>query len=398
MSHPNQTRRRTRRGSGIETKYRGFSCPQEQLDQSLLEAVVVEFAREMTHRFVEKYRAEVARGRASLGDFILSWTESEANYETAWSLEFGEVSKMVLTHDPGDLHLHAAALGLRLAECGQSGEWSFSLGCRSRLRWGRWLLPEWDGISLASDGTEAELQLSLGADRLSLALSRDAEGWNAPGAEGLNYFGSSAHRIIILPRHAIAIASFRELWPMVADGLDADMARTGARALDLLDRHAPVYRVWVERVIRHVIPLHFEKSFISSGSEAGQPGVIHMRYYPNAMATAEILVHEATHQYMHILCRLGDIDDGSDRRLYYSPIRQAERPLWAIVIAYHAFANVLLLYRLCRESGIEDDGYCTKQESLLLPQLRELQRILANNHALTDVGRGLVEPLTERIG
>ena len=116
------------------------------------------------------------------------------------------------------------------------------------------------------------------------------------------------------------------------------------------------------------------------------------------MALAEMLVHEATHQYMYILCRLGDIDDGSDPKLYYSPVRRMERPLWAIVLAYHAFANVLLLYRLCRQSGIEDDGYCSRHEALLVPQLRELERVLTQTNALTEIGRGLVEPLSERIG
>ena len=41
--------------------------------------------------------------------------------------------------------------------------------------------------------------------------------------------------------------------------------------------------------------------------------------------------------------------------------------------AYHAFANVLLFYRLCRTHGIAEQRECDRQESILRPWLEKLE-------------------------
>ena len=78
-------------------------------------------------------------------------------------------------------------------------------------------------------------------------------------------------------------------------------------------------------------------------------------------------------------------------------MRRTDRPLSAIVVASHAFANVLLLYRLCQQSGAPDDGYYAAEEVKLIPQLRELEQVLTRSDTLTDIGRALCDPLMERI-
>src|SRR6266852_5178334 len=110
-----------------------------------------------------------------------------------------------------------------------------------------------------------------------------------------------------------------------------------------------------------------------------------------------MLVHEATHLYFHLLCSVGNVDDSSDSTLYYSPIKRQGRPIRAILLAYHAFANVVLFYRLCQEKGLSDDGYCRQQENDLLPQLKQLEASLHTTRALTPLGLALWEPLAERV-
>lgn len=100
---------------------------------------------------------------------------------------------------------------------------------------------------------------------------------------------------------------------------------------------------------------------------------------------------------MNLICRVGDIDDGTDTALYYSPFRRMNRPINAIVIAYHAFANVLMFYRMCHESGRVDSDYCLSQEKTLLLQLKQLEAALRSTRVLTPIGRALWEPLAQRV-
>ncbi|HEX5707813.1 MAG TPA: HEXXH motif-containing putative peptide modification protein, partial [Pyrinomonadaceae bacterium] len=110
-----------------------------------------------------------------------------------------------------------------------------------------------------------------------------------------------------------------------------------------------------------------------------------------------MLVHESSHLYLHLLCRLGPINDGTDKTLYYSPAVRRPRPLERILVAYHAFANMSLLYRLCMEVGIDDEGYCALNQEKTLPQLEQLEAPLLDNPALTPIGRALFEPLYRRL-
>lgn len=374
--------------------YRGFSCPQEGIDERFVEDVTVEYGQEIVRRFLDRFGENLGPG---LTDYVGAWTEQGGDYETAWHLSFGEVRKAMLPGHPADERVRAAMLALQLTARGIAGRWRLDLGRPAALFCGNWLLPEAEAIEVDSDGTHAHVRLTTPQGRSQGMLTRGATGWTGDRGHALAQFGPLPNRISVLPPPAVVTPGFDELRPMLAHDVDAAMAAACQRALDLIAAHAPIYRRWVERVIRHIIPLRFEKSLIRSGSDAGQPGVIHMSYDERAIVLAEMLVHEGTHQYMNLLCRLGDIDDGSDTKLYYSPVRRTDRPLSAIVVAYHAFANVLLLYRLCQQSGADDGGYCTTEEVKLIPQLRELEQVLTQADALTDIGRALYEPLVPRI-
>jgi HEXXH motif-containing protein len=68
-----------------------------------------------------------------------------------------------------------------------------------------------------------------------------------------------------------------------------------------------------------------------------------------------------------------------------------------ILAGYHAFGNVLDFYRRCRAAGLPNETECERQERLLGGWLQELVQPLADNPALTATGRGLVDPLRERL-
>lgn len=381
-------------GEDLTHLYRGFACPQDGLDEEFVEAITVEYGREVTRQLVGRFGDDLDPGLIA---YLSRWTEQDSDFETVWNLTFGAVHGATLLGRPQDTRVCAAALGLRLGARGVSGHWHQELGRSAALLWDRWLLPPADAIAVDSDGTQARIRISSDRWHRNISLTRGPSGWACESGQPLPQFGPLQRMMTVLPRRAIVTPDFDDLRPMLADNLGEAMTTMGQRALDMLGKHAPIYQPWVERVIRHLVPLRFDKSCMRSGSHADQPGVIHISYDERAIVLAEMLVHEATHQYMHLLCRLGDIDDGTDTKLYYSPVRRTDRPLSAIVVAYHAFANVLLFYRLCQQSGAPDEGYCAAEEIKLISQLRELEQVLKRADALTDIGRALCDPLMERI-
>ncbi len=97
-----------------------------------------------------------------------------------------------------------------------------------------------------------------------------------------------------------------------------------------------------------------------SATSMDWPGVVSCSFPIGAAALAETFVHEASHQHLNIVRRLGPVVNRTDAGLYYSPLKGSARPIEAILVAYHAVANMLLFYRDCLSSGIEDSGYCER--------------------------------------
>src|SRR5262249_18543782 len=133
------------------------------------------------------------------------------------------------------------------------------------------------------------------------------------------------------------------------------VAENYSEALSYLEQNAHPYANWVWRVLRGIIPLWAAEGLTLSSSNPHHPGVVQLSIGQDPLVLAELLVHEASHQYFHLMEYVGPVDDGSDSTLYYSPFKGTERPLRAILLAYHAFANVLLLYRARRLEAHGDD-------------------------------------------
>ncbi len=127
------------------------------------------------------------------------------------------------------------------------------------------------------------------------------------------------------------------------------------------------------------------------------PGIVLVSWSADPVEVAEMLVHESSHQYFHLLSRLGKVDDGSDEGEYFSPAVQRSRPLSRILIGYHAFANVLLFYRALLRNGFTDDPHCRATETRLCHDVELLELPLRDNPALTQIGRDLTQPLMEQV-
>ncbi|MGW9346023.1 hypothetical protein ACWGR3_31265, partial [Streptomyces albidoflavus] len=98
----------------------------------------------------------------------------------------------------------------------------------------------------------------------------------------------------------------------------------------------------------------------------------------------------------YMATRIMPIQDGTDPKLYYSPVKGAHRPVQKIVVAFHAVANLLLLGTIMQERD-KDSAYWKRNEDRFLNQVDAMREILLRNTALTVVGRSLVDPLMEQL-
>lgn len=107
-----------------------------------------------------------------------------------------------------------------------------------------------------------------------------------------------------------------------------------------------------------------------------------------------MLIHECTHQYLHMLSWFETLVT-KDAQPHYSPLKGCERPLERIVLGYHAFANVLLAY-----AQLDTHGYGERISSrvrVVSGYLDELAKPLVDEVGLSALGREIVRPLRARL-
>ena len=378
--------------------FRQFACPLEYGDPLVLDAVAVPHARAIAGRL-----AAGVRNVEGLTSFLAGWaaeSDGTCGFDDVWDIAFGH-AQSVLMSGRGDLVGAAVRVGVRLIEVGVLGAWRADVGVGS-LRLGTLLLPEAEAVEASRDGNCAVVTLRLpGGGKVRVTQGEGGE-WLAATVDALTSF-DAGRPVRLLPRRAV---------PREVEGFDGvtsvetiDLATTEAFAAagSVLATRAPDALAWVGRILRDVVVCVPEETFRAvSGSGEHAPGMIHVSHSLGRMDIAEILVHECAHQYFYLLERVGPLDDGSDRRLYWSPPIRRERPLSRVLMAYHALANVRLLYEAFR--GAESEarlGDCAAYVGGNLPGLdaavAELDVPLRGSPALTDLGRALYEPLAARI-
>jgi HEXXH motif-containing protein len=375
---------------------RGFSCPQEGQDARVISVIATTYAREYVRRFAEQNRRELDWRCRGLTQVLKQWPLRRAEFDHVWDLALAGARQAVLNKDEESLPLHAASLALRLHACGVPGGWELMLGRPTRLRWDRWLLPTADRVRVNATPSRTAVKLRRGRTVIDVTFRRKEGGWTAEGVKALPVAGSPDCPIILFRNPGIEGLEFGGPLRFARVPLRRIVEQCNA-AVDILRCHAPIYLRWVREVVRSIIPLDAKLSGIIAGSDFTKPGVVQVSFPLGTVLLAETLVHEASHQHLHIVRRLGPFHDGSDRRLYYSPIRKQGRPIEMILVAYHAMVNVVLFYRLCRASGLRDGGYIKRHEEKLLPQLAQLEAPLRSTRALTPLGIALWEPLAQRL-
>lgn len=184
----------------------------------------------------------------------------------------------------------------------------------------------------------------------------------AADSSGCREISSGCCTLIAQDRDIIAVPTKRrvrivEARAMAATGGDPcgipvrwdDLVRLGQHdtvvaGLHLLETCAPDYHRWVTRVVNTIIVIPTPPTGDCSGSWPDSSGCVYLSQPISALKVAEVLVHEASHQYFHMAERISPSKRPDEHGLYYSPSVGTERPLDRILLAYHAFANVLNFY------------------------------------------------------
>ncbi|MCS3809275.1 HEXXH motif-containing putative peptide modification protein [Xanthomonas sp. 4461] len=166
-------------------------------------------------------------------------------------------------------------------------------------------------------------------------------------------------------------------------------------ALQLLREVSPKYVGWVCALLSEITPIvRPAANMISSNSSALRMGGIDVAVPASVTETAEMLVHECSHQYYHMCGWLGStVIPGA--RSYYSPLKKCDRPLDRILLGYHAFGNAMIVFDYMATAGLNQE--VRARWSTVACYMRELAAPLQDHAELSELGIALYEPLRDRL-
>jgi len=381
--------------SELVTRARQLSLPSAGFDESFFDAVIRLHAEEIVAAFVDDFSDRLDGADRRLLEAIRPPWDAVPT-RAVWDPAIGAAERL-LESGEGDPETVAALIGLRLAEAGSPGTWSASFSQELTPRFGRWLLSRCDRIEIESDGRSARIETGIDGRTTTFTLTALDGAWATDAADELVPIpGSSALRL--LPESAVReqLAIEDEFHSVVGfPGPSAELAGVFGDAMSLMKASAPDYHAWVARILRALVPCECEGSRTRSSSWREAPGVILISTAPWSPEVAEMLVHESCHQYLYLAKRLGDLVTGTDRELYYSPAVDRPRPLDRVLLAYHAFGNVLLLYEELRRNDAAAMRPLDDTIAKMRADVDVLEAPLRENEGLSPIGRALAEPLIE---
>lgn len=369
---------------------RTFSLPADLPDPRLLGTITAMSARGVLTELLSRHGDDL-RGRSDgLVELLGSCGDGALTFDQTWHSAFGQAETALITGQ--DVLGAAVRVALTLTESGHGGDWWASTE-PSVFCFGPAVLDDVRRVEVRASGDTATVHVQRRGAEV-VCSGRDGT-WTLPRTvSSLPTVGRVRFLTgLAAPPEEFGEPAFPGIRPMPS--LDTRIVDHFRRAFDLLDELG--YLPWVELVLREIlVSAKDPQTRIMSGSSPTLPGMIHITSPASLLDTADTLVHESAHQYFNLLNRVGDVDDGSDRDLYWSPPVRTERPLSKILIAYHAFANVELFYRAVIEAGRDPDGSVARCLPDVADMVDQLDGPLRENPALTALGRALYEPLATR--
>jgi HEXXH motif-containing protein len=322
-----------------------------------------------------------------LQEFINSRCDLNVSMESpSW------INEQCLGDESADHTYAAAVFAASLHPYESQMQWEVRFEKPHRLRFGGLVTPR--VISLAVDGSKLSYATADGT-RVKTEL--------APGGEGMrevNRFAVDARRSIILAEESEADV-FGVSPP---EGFSSSEISTRvselARAIQITRDFAPEYLDWYGDVVRVIVSLPCpQPDVVISRSIPGQNGVVYVSSPCWGIRLAETLIHEASHQYFLLGLRELRYCNLNDDALYYSPFNKLDRPIERILLAYHAFANVLLFYRSVLIHAENDPlhEFASVASRDIEGRLRTLSKYVERSPGIARAGRLLYQTLADRV-
>jgi HEXXH motif-containing protein len=346
----------------------GFAGAERSFDEAWLEVLLVRRRARLGALFVKCFGRTLRERARGLEAALMA---ENLDLETAWPSSIGQIRRAML-RSPADPHLAlAAATAVALH---QRAPFEVTLDRPESFLFDHHLLPPATRVRCARAGADVELEL-------------DGRVWTP--ASPLFSLRRTRRDVTILPKLPFDVPLPDGCAAAPSDPTDATRARL-AEAFELLARVTPFFVPWIDRSVRALVPVTTPPGTATSSSFEDLPGVVALSDGSSVMMRADALVHEASHQHVHFLEQLGPVDDGTDEELYWSPARRAHRPIGKILLAYHAFVNVLRFWETCLAAGEGDADRCARMVSSYRQCCEELRRPLETTRALTPIGRALM--------
>jgi HEXXH motif-containing protein len=389
----------TRESNGFSlspSALRGFSCPFELFSEELHNLLLREHAASVARLTLDRHESHVRSASQGLVDALQIWLDGGFSLARPSDPAFGQTQGALGAAVPAEVVDGSCAIALYLASEGLPSKWDVQLSRTRTFRWGAFVLPPAERIAIESDGRAGVIETRNNGTSHRIQIQNGASGWTS-NLTPMPRISVAEGALTVLPREALDFQLPDHVMSEALGHIEPEMLEPFRQAVGILEQYVPEYIPWVRRALSHIFLLNPLQGKVESGSMENYLGFSHFSAYSNAAALAELLIHEAAHQYFNVLCLLGPFDDGTDQTLYHSSAVGRPRPLDRIGVAYHAFANVMIYYRECVAKGIQDDGWCARHIESWTEGLRVLEQPLRGNPALTDIGKALCEPLIERV-
>ena len=167
-----------------------------------------------------------------------------------------------------------------------------------------------------------------------------------------------------------------------------------SEGISLMATVNPNYEIWVRRLLNTLILTERLENRTCSGSWSDTSGTVYMSQPNSLLEVGEVLIHECAHQHFHLACRVFPMKTDTENGRYFSPPVGRDRPLDMILIAYHAFANVLTYYECAFDMSLGDQLSHNRYKSFS-QEVAVLESYLDNNKGLSELGRTIFSTLRQ---
>ena len=164
------------------------------------------------------------------------------------------------------------------------------------------------------------------------------------------------------------------------------------QSFNILSEVSPEYHLWVILNLREVLPLkRLNPNGTLSGTSLLLPGHIAITNRASVVETINMLVHETSHLFFHILHLSIPLVD-NNAPAHFSILKNTTRPLQNILLGYHAFVNVYIVLSMLKSSQFKEalDNELSKNLEHVLKYLQQLEAALNQNKQFLLEQSGLV--------